>query len=96
MGSEDRFSGSNSASTPRQRPSLKQEEWRCTDPFLNRVRKENVKVEVYLKSGAMLIGYIDEYDGNGIVFDGGPKGEDPKKQLIFRSAISTVVLNEEG
>jgi RNA chaperone Hfq len=96
MGSEDRSPDLNSPSISHQRPTLKQEEWRCTDPFLNRVRKEGVVVDLYLKSGTMLIGYIDEYDGNGIVFDGGPKGEDPKKQLIFRSAISTIVLRQEG
>lgn len=96
MGSEDRSSGSSSPSIPRQRPPLKQEEWRCTDPFLNRVRKEGLEVKVYLNTGAQLVGYIDEYDAMGLVFYGAAKGESSKKQLIFRSSISTVVMNDEG
>lgn len=72
----------------------KQEEWRCTDPFLNKVRKEKLEVELYLKTGVRLVGFIDEYDKEGVLFYGSPGGEESRKQLIFRVAIATIVLQE--
>jgi len=79
--------------TKRIRPPVSptKENFDCTTPFLNKIRKTESKVELYLFSGTRLIGYIDQFDNSGIIFDGAPKSEEAKKQLIMRSAIISVV-----
>jgi host factor-I protein len=74
------------------------QDFQCTDPFLNSLRKDRVEVDVYLKTGARLTGIVLQFDSLGIVFSGGPSGEDPKDQLVFRSAIASIIpkQQEEG
>src|SRR5208337_3295337 len=74
------------------------QDYQCTDPFLNGLRKDRVEVDVYLKTGARLIGIVLEFDALGIVFSGGPSSEEPKEQLVFRSAIASIIpkQQEEG
>ena len=44
------------------------------------------EVAIYLINGIRLIGYLSEFDNNGLVLD---NGDD--QQLIFRQAVATVV-----
>ena len=55
--------------------------------FLNNARKEKIQVTVYLVSGVKLIGRIRSFDKYSVVLD-----SNHQEQLIFKHAISTVVL----
>jgi host factor-I protein len=65
------------------------------DVFLNRVRKENVSITVFLINGYQLRGYVKGFDNYIIILD-----TDGKQQLIYKHAISTIVptkvLNVSG
>jgi len=71
------------------------QDYQCTDPFLNGLRKDGVEVDLYLKTGARLVGVVLQFDSTGIVFSGGPVDEDPKEQLIFRAAIASIIPKQE-
>jgi RNA chaperone Hfq len=89
MGSRDQgLSGNPKKSNPSS-PTI--ENFDCTTPFLNKVRKMSSRVEVYLFSGIRLIGVIEQFDKTGIIFDGGTQSEVAKKQLIMRTAICSIV-----
>ena len=55
--------------------------------FLNSARKEKIQVTVYLVSGVKLLGRIRSFDKYSVVLD-----SNHQEQLIFKHAISTVVL----
>ena len=57
------------------------------DGFLNAARKERTLVTIYLTSGAKLTGRIRSFDKYSVVLEGANL-----EQLIFKHAISTVVL----
>jgi RNA chaperone Hfq len=71
------------------------QDFQCTDPFLNGLRKDGVEVDLYLKTGVHLIGVVLQFDEKGIVFSGGPRDEEPKEQLIFRTAIASIIPKQE-
>jgi host factor-I protein len=55
------------------------------DPFLNALRKEKIPVAIYLVSGIKLQGQIESFDQYVILL------RNSVSQMIFKSAISTVV-----
>ena len=57
------------------------------DGFLNSARKEKLAVTIYLLSGVKLTGRIRSFDKFSVVLD-----SNSQEQLIFKHAISTVVL----
>jgi host factor-I protein len=61
------------------------------DAFLNSARKERTVVSVYLVSGAKLTGRIRSFDKYSLVLE-----SSNQEQLIFKHAISTVVLPRTG
>jgi host factor-I protein len=61
------------------------------DGFLNSARKERTVVTVYLVSGAKLTGRIRSFDKYSVVLE-----SSNQEQLIFKHAISTVVLPRAG
>lgn len=58
------------------------------DGFLNSLRKEKSLVTVYLMSGVKLTGRIRSFDKFAVILD-----SNGTEQLIFKHAISTVLLN---
>ena len=61
------------------------------DGFLNSARKEKTQVTVYLLSGVKLTGRIRSFDKYSVVLE-----SNGQEQLIFKHAISTVVLPRAG
>ena len=59
------------------------------DSFLNTARKEKAPITIYLLSGVKLTGRIRSFDKYSVVLD-----TNNQEQLIFKHAISTVVLNK--
>lgn len=57
------------------------------DSFLNTVRKEKTHVTVYLMSGVKLSGRIKSFDKYSMILE-----TNNQEQLIFKHAISTVVM----
>ncbi len=58
------------------------------DGFLNSARKEKALVTIYLVSGIKLTGRIRSFDKYSVVLE-----SHNQEQLIFKHAISTVVLS---
>ena len=61
------------------------------DSFLNTVRKDKAAVTIYLVSGVKLNGRIRSFDKYSVVLESGNQ-----EQLIFKHAISTVVVARGG
>ena len=61
------------------------------DGFLNSARKEKLLVTIYLLSGVKLTGRIRSFDKFSVVLE-----SNSQEQLIFKHAISTVVLPRVG
>jgi host factor-I protein len=61
------------------------------DGFLNSARKERTLVTIYLLSGVKLSGRIRSFDKYSVVLE-----SSSQEQLIFKHAISTVVLPRPG
>ena len=61
------------------------------DGFLNTARKDKFVVAIYLLSGVKLTGRIRSFDKYSIVLD-----TNNQEQLIFKHAISTVVMSRPG
>src|SRR5204863_5571477 len=57
------------------------------DTFLNTARKEKAPITIYLLSGVKLTGRIRSFDKYSVVLD-----SNNQEQLIFKHAISTVVM----
>jgi len=55
------------------------------DVFLNKVRKENIIITIYLVNGYQLKGYVKGFDNYTIVLD-----SEGKQHLIYKHAISTI------
>ena len=61
------------------------------DGFLNSARKERTLVTIYLLGGVKLSGRIRSFDKYSVVLE-----SSNQEQLIFKHAISTVVLPRPG
>jgi host factor-I protein len=72
---------------PEKRETMEKQPQNIQDGFLNSARKEKTLVTIYLLSGIKLTGRIRSFDKYSVVLEGN-SGE----QLIFKHAISTVVL----
>jgi host factor-I protein len=57
------------------------------DTFLNTARKERTNITIYLLSGVKLTGRIRSFDKYSVVLEA-----NGQEQLIFKHAISTVVM----
>jgi host factor-I protein len=57
------------------------------DSFLNTARKERLSITIYLMSGVKLTGRIRSFDKYSVVLEA-----NGQEQLIFKHAISTVVM----
>ena len=58
------------------------------EAFLNNARKEKTFITIYLMSGVKLSGRIKSFDKYSVVLE-----TNNQEQLIFKHAISTVVLS---
>src|SRR5258707_15126601 len=58
------------------------------DTFLNTARKERSSITIYLMSGVKLTGRIRSFDKSSVVLE-----TNNQEQLIFKHAISTVVIS---
>ena len=61
------------------------------DSFLNNARKEKSVITIYLLSGVKLTGRIRSFDKYSVVLEASGQ-----EQLIFKHAISTVVIGRTG
>jgi host factor-I protein len=61
------------------------------DSFLNTARKERMSITIYLLSGVKLTGRIRSFDKYSVVLEA-----NGQEQLIFKHAISTVVMGRTG
>ena len=61
------------------------------DTFLNTARKERANITIYLLSGVKLTGRIRSFDKYSVVLEA-----NGQEQLIFKHAISTVVMGRTG
>jgi host factor-I protein len=59
------------------------------DSFLNTARKDKAPITIYLLSGVKLTGRIRSFDKYSVVLE-----SNNQEQLIFKHAISTVVLGK--
>ncbi len=60
------------------------------DNFLNRVRKENMVVTVYLVNGFQIKGTVSGFDNFTVII-----ATEGKEQLIYKHAISTIAPGEK-
>jgi host factor-I protein len=61
------------------------------DTFLNTARKERLNITIYLLSGVKLTGRIRSFDKYSVVLEA-----NGQEQLIFKHAISTVVMGRSA
>ena len=59
--------------------------------FLNNARKDKTFLTIYLMSGVKLSGRIKSFDKYSVVLE-----TNNQEQLIFKHAISTVVMSKSG
>jgi host factor-I protein len=72
---------------PEKGRSMERQQQNIQDGFLNSARKEKQVVTIYLVSGVKLTGRIRSFDKFSVVLE-----SSSQEQLIFKHAISTVVL----
>ena len=80
----------NTAAAERKEHTEKQAQ-NIQDGFLNSARKERALVTIYLVSGVKLTGRIRSFDKFSLILE-----SNHQEQLIFKHAISTVVLPRPG
>lgn len=56
------------------------------DVFLNRARKDNIQITVFLVNGYQIKGLVKGFDNYTIVLE-----SEGKQQLIYKHAISTII-----
>ena len=61
------------------------------EAFLNNARKEKIYLTIYLMSGVKLSGRIKSFDKYSVILEA-----NNQEQLIFKHAISTVVVSRTG
>lgn len=59
------------------------------DAFLNKARRENIGILVYLVNGYQIKGYVKGFDNYTIVIT-----SDDKQQMIYKHAISTIMPSQ--
>jgi host factor-I protein len=59
------------------------------DSFLNTARKDRMQITIYLLSGVKLSGRIRSFDKYSVILE-----TNNQEQLIFKHAISTVVMSK--
>jgi len=77
--------------SPGERGKMEKQAQNIQDGFLNSARKERTLVTIYLLSGVKLSGRIRSFDKYSVVLE-----SSNQEQLIFKHAISTVVLPRPG
>lgn len=60
------------------------------DMFLNKLRKENNEVSVFLINGYQIRGYIKGFDNYVIIIE-----NNEKQQMVYKHAISTIVPSKQ-
>jgi host factor-I protein len=75
----------------RERPMDNKPVQNIQDSFLNTARKERMPITIYLLSGVKLTGRIRSFDKYSVVLE-----TNNQEQLIFKHAISTVVMTRSG
>lgn len=60
------------------------------DLFLNKARKENIEITIFLVNGYQLKGIVRGFDNYTIILN-----VDNKQQMIYKHAISTIVPSKE-
>ena len=76
---------------PGEKGRIEKQTQNIQDGFLNSARKERTVVTLYLLSGVKLSGRIRSFDKYSVVLE-----SSSQEQLIFKHAISTVVLPRPG
>jgi len=61
------------------------------EAFLNNARKDKTFLTIYLMSGVKLSGRIKSFDKYSLILE-----SNSQEQLIFKHAISTVVISKTG
>jgi host factor-I protein len=61
------------------------------EAFLNNARKDKTFLTIYLMSGVKLSGRIKSFDKYSVILE-----SNSQEQLIFKHAISTVVISKAG
>lgn len=56
------------------------------DVFLNKARKDNIIITIYLINGYQIKGMVKGFDNYTLILD-----SDGKQQLIYKHAISTII-----
>ncbi len=56
------------------------------DVFLNKARRDNIGITVFLVNGYQIKGLVKGFDNYTLVLD-----SDDKQQLIYKHAISTII-----
>lgn len=60
------------------------------DLFLNKIRKENNEVTIYLINGYQIKGYIKGFDNYVLIIE-----NNDKQQMVYKHAISTITPNKQ-
>ncbi|MBC8589243.1 RNA chaperone Hfq [Paratissierella segnis] len=60
------------------------------DMFLNKARRENIGITVFLVNGYQIKGIVKGFDNYTMILD-----SEDKQQLIYKHAISTIVPNKQ-
>ena len=60
------------------------------DLFLNKARRENIGITVFLVNGYQIKGIVKGFDNYTIILD-----SEDKQQLIYKHAISTIIPNKQ-
>lgn len=60
------------------------------DSFLNKARRENISIIVYLVNGYQIKGLVKAFDNYTIVLN-----SEDKQQLIYKHAISTIIPTQQ-
>ncbi len=60
------------------------------DVFLNKARRENIGITIFLINGYQIKGTVKGFDNYTIVLD-----SEDKQQLIYKHAISTIIPNKQ-
>ncbi|NLY67673.1 MAG: RNA chaperone Hfq [Tissierellia bacterium] len=60
------------------------------DVFLNKIRKENKEVTVYLINGYQIKGYIKGFDNYILIIE-----NNEKQHMVYKHAISTITPSKQ-
>lgn len=60
------------------------------DVFLNKARKENIGITVFLVNGYQIKGLVKGFDNYTLILE-----SEDKQQLIYKHAISTIIPNKQ-